>query len=193
MSMPSLQRLFGLNTQKTKQKKTIAERPPEILSEKFETFKTILFSLASETGRMRAVSAISLNNKDAPYKHGNKEWVRISGSELAIRYYDVNKESCESLYTMELSAVKECFILQRNTQIHTVEEAIAVFVDLMGEYADPSFMRALKEELTACGAVDFTALTKEPAEKEQNVASADADVAVAPKPISEKLIKPAIL
>ena len=127
MSMPSLQRLFGLNTQKTKQKKTIAERPPEILSEKFETFKTILFSLASETGRMRAVSAISL------------------------------------------------------------------FVDLMGEYADPSFMRALKEELTACGAVDFTALTKEPAEKEQNVASADADVAVAPKPISEKLIKPAIL
>jgi hypothetical protein len=149
-----LKYLFGKKTEKSLGLKI--EDLPDGFVAKFEAFKDILLAVGEETGRDRSDSSVSLNNKEAPFKLGTKEWVRIDDSYLAIRYYDLTNESCESLYTLELNEDKECFILQRKIEIATPEEAISVFIGLMDEYADPSFMRAIQCKLEDSDVLDLT-------------------------------------
>jgi hypothetical protein len=149
-----LKYLFGKKTEKSLGLKI--EDLPDGFVAKFEAFKDILLAVGEETGRDRTASAVSLNNKNAPYELGTKEWVKLDDSYLAIRYYDLANESCESLYTLELNEDKECFILQRKIEIATSEEAISVFMGLMGEYADPGFMRAIQCKLEESDVLDLT-------------------------------------
>jgi hypothetical protein len=148
-----LKYLFGKKTEKSLGLKI--KDLPDGFVEKFEAFKDILLVIGEETGRDRSDSSVSLNNKEAPFKLGTKEWVRIDDSYLAIRYYDLANESCESLYTLELNEDKECFILQRKIEIATPEEAISAFMGLMDEYADPSFMRAIQRKLEDSTVLDL--------------------------------------
>jgi hypothetical protein len=195
--MFGIKSLFSLNSKAVMQKTKIKQDLfPEGFAVKFEAFKDALLEVGRETNRDRTEYAVSLNNKEAPYNLGTKEWVRVGDLDLAIRYYDVTYGGCESLCALEMNADKECFILQRKTEISTPEEAISVFIGLMAEYADPSFMRALYLKLEESDVLDITQQTTEEmsimhSDKEENK-SINAPITQQKSP-PEKTIKPFIV
>jgi|GEM_PF-3514272 len=147
--MWSMKKIFGRNA--VQQTAPIAEG----FVKGFETLQNEILRIGKAQGRDRAQKSVSLNNKDAPFDAGTKEWVRIENDALYIRYYDKKTKSCENLYVLSIDRARECFVLQRAHEFDDAQEAIGVFVNLLEDYADVSFMRALKESLVEKNIIQY--------------------------------------
>jgi hypothetical protein len=147
--MWSIKNIFGRNI--------VQQTAPcgEEFTKGFEILREEILRIGKAQGRERAKNSVSLNNKDARYDAGTKEWVRVENDALYIRYYDKKTKSCESLYVFSIDRERERFVLQRAHEFDDAQEAIGVFVNLLEDYADASFMRALKESLVEKNIIQY--------------------------------------
>ncbi len=147
--MWSMKKIFGRNV--VQQTAPIGEG----FTKGFEILREELLRIGKAQGRDRTKNSVSLNNKDAPYDAGTKEWVRVENDALYIRYYDKKTKGCENLYVFSVDKERECFVMQRAHEFDDAQEAIGVFVNLLEDYADASFMRALKESLVEKNIIQY--------------------------------------
>lgn len=138
-------------------RQTVQESPSvaEGFAKDFDVLKQEILRIGKAQGRDRARSAVSLNNKGAPYDDGTKEWVNVKRNALYIRYYDTALKGCESLYSLTLDRDREVFILQRAHEFEDAREAVRVFVNLLEDYADTAFIRALKDSLVEKNIIQY--------------------------------------
>jgi hypothetical protein len=149
--MLSIKKLFARNTVK---------EPPAVVSGIDRSFRALqdeILRIGKAQGRNRTKDSVSLNNKNVDSTAGTKEWVLVQRDALYIRYYDRIQGGAESLYVLSLDRTQEKFTLQRRYDFDSAEEAVAVFLNLLEDYADPAFMRALKDSLVEKSIIQYLA------------------------------------
>ena len=158
-------------------KKAVSLTPESAsLAADYQLFCDIALYLGQEMDRDRRDNSISLNSPRAAFKDGTKEWLRIEHNAVYIRYYDTDTSDCETLYKMSLDTDNECFVLQRKYIYNDAKEALSVFVNIMDEYADSSFMRPLKERLAEKGLININVEVPEIVEQPKAVAAPEAPI-----------------